>query len=88
MMVRFYEECASGPPLGVRHRRGEPPTSASQLISDCGKQDLALALPARVLLTDPQRATLAEIGKRLGRQPLEPVASVAKPDTIRVGIGS
>jgi transposase InsO family protein len=33
-------------------------------------------------LTDPQRATLAEIGKRLGRQPLEPVASVAKPDTI------
>jgi putative transposase len=39
-------------------------------------------LPARVPLTDPQRATLAEIGKRLGRQPLEPVASVAKPDTI------
>src|SRR5947209_13025977 len=38
--------------------------------------------PARVPLTDPQRATLAEIGKRLGRQPLEPVASVAKPDTI------
>ena len=39
-------------------------------------------LPTRVPLTDPQRATLAEIGKRLGRQPLEPVASVAKPDTI------
>jgi putative transposase len=38
--------------------------------------------PARVPLTDPQRATLAEIGKRLGRQPLEPVASLAKPDTI------
>jgi hypothetical protein len=39
-------------------------------------------LPARVPWTDPQRATLAEIGKRLGRRPLEPVASVAKPDTI------
>ena len=39
-------------------------------------------LPARVPLTDSQRATLAEIGKRLGRQELEPVAGAAKPDTI------
>ena len=39
-------------------------------------------LPARVRLTNPQRATLAEIGKRLGRQALEHVASVAKPETI------
>ena len=39
-------------------------------------------LPARVRLTDPQRATLAEIGKRLGRQALEQVAFVAKPETI------
>src|SRR6201988_147658 len=39
-------------------------------------------LPSRLLLTDPQRATLAFIGKRLGRQGLEPVASAAKPDTI------
>src|SRR3954454_2691316 len=38
--------------------------------------------PARVRLTDPQRATLAPIGKRLGRQALEHVASVAKPETI------
>jgi transposase InsO family protein len=39
-------------------------------------------LPARVRLTNPQRATLAEIGKRLGRQALESVALVAKPETI------
>src|SRR3954462_8925723 len=39
-------------------------------------------LPARVRLTDPQRATLAAIGKRLGRQALEHVAMVAKPGTI------
>ena len=39
-------------------------------------------LPARVRLTDPQRATLAAIGKRIGRQALAHVASVAKPDTI------
>jgi putative transposase len=39
-------------------------------------------LPKRLRLTDPQRATLAEIGKRLGRKALENVACVAKPDTI------
>jgi hypothetical protein len=38
--------------------------------------------PARVRLTDPQGATLAAIGKRLGRQALESVALVAKPETI------
>ena len=39
-------------------------------------------LPARLRLSDPERCTLAEIGKRLGRQALKNVACVAKPDTI------
>jgi len=39
-------------------------------------------LPARVPLTNPQRSTLASLGKRLGRQALEQVACVAKPETI------
>jgi len=39
-------------------------------------------LPNRLRLTDPERSTLAVLGKRLGRQGLEPVASVAKPATI------
>jgi putative transposase len=39
-------------------------------------------LPARLRLSDPQRSTLAEIGKRLGRSALQQVACVAKPDTI------
>src|ERR1700759_5720660 len=39
-------------------------------------------LPARVPLTNAQRATLAEIAKRMGRRALEQVASVAKPETI------
>src|SRR6266849_6794299 len=39
-------------------------------------------LPTRLRLSDPQRITLAEIGKRLGRKALEQVACVAKPDTI------
>ena len=39
-------------------------------------------LPARLRLSDPERSTLAEIGKRLGRRALEQVAGVAQPDTI------
>src|SRR5437764_14854262 len=39
-------------------------------------------LPHRLRLTDPQRATLAEIGKRLGRKALHQIAGVARPDTI------
>src|SRR3954468_7801643 len=39
-------------------------------------------LPARMRLSDPQRSTLAEIGKRLGRAALQQVACVAKPETI------
>src|ERR1035437_4229981 len=39
-------------------------------------------LPAHLRLSDPERSTLAEIGRRLGRKGLEKVASVAQPDTI------
>jgi transposase InsO family protein len=39
-------------------------------------------LPGRVPLSDPERSTLAEIGKRLGRTALQQVACVAKPDTL------
>ena len=39
-------------------------------------------LPVRLRLSDPARCTLAEIGKRLGRQALKKVACVAKPDSI------
>ena len=39
-------------------------------------------LPTRLRLTDPERSTLAEIGKRLGRKALKEVARAAKPDTI------
>src|SRR5260370_23905665 len=39
-------------------------------------------LPSRLQLSDPERCTLAEIGKRLGRKRLKQVACTAKPDTI------
>src|SRR5712691_9452387 len=43
---------------------------------------LRTKLPARVRLSNPERITLAEIGKRLGRKALREVACVAKPNTI------
>lgn len=43
---------------------------------------LRIKLPSRLRLSDPERVTLAEIGKRLGRKAFGDVASVAKPDTI------
>ncbi|HXA64158.1 MAG TPA: helix-turn-helix domain-containing protein, partial [Bryobacteraceae bacterium] len=43
---------------------------------------LRAKLPSRLRLSDPERATLAEIGKRLGRKALRAVACVAQPDTI------
>src|SRR5579863_845212 len=43
---------------------------------------LRAKLPSRLRLSDPERATLAEIGKRLGRKALREVTRVAKPDTI------
>src|SRR6266513_1421726 len=43
---------------------------------------LRAPLPTRMRHSDPERSTLAEIGKRLGRAALQQVACVAKPDTI------
>jgi putative transposase len=39
-------------------------------------------IEGRVHLSDGERKTLAEIGKKLGKQALEEVASIVKPDTI------
>ena len=43
---------------------------------------LRAQLKGRLLLSDTERVTLAEIGHRLGRKALEDVANAAKPDTI------
>src|ERR1700694_392618 len=43
---------------------------------------LRTKLPRRLRLSNPERITLGEIGKRLGRRALREVACVAKPDTI------
>jgi putative transposase len=43
---------------------------------------LKAQLQGRLKLTDAERATLGEIGHRLGRKALVEVANVARPDTI------
>src|SRR5437762_8947954 len=43
---------------------------------------LRTKLTARLRLSNPERMTLAEIGKRMGRKALREVACVARPDTI------
>ena len=43
---------------------------------------LRMKLPSRLRRSNPERITLAEIGKRLGRKALRDVARMAKPDTI------
>src|ERR1700682_4847006 len=45
-------------------------------------QILRAKLPGRVRLSNPERITLAEIGKQMGRKALRDVACVARPDTI------
>ena len=39
-------------------------------------------IKGRLRLTDGERKTLAEIGKRLGKKALEEVANIVKPDTL------
>ena len=43
---------------------------------------LKAQLSGRVKLSDTERATLGEIGHRLGRKALAEIATVARPDTI------
>ena len=43
---------------------------------------LRAQIKGRLLLSDAERATLAEIAHRLGRKALEELAAVAKPDTL------
>ncbi len=43
---------------------------------------LRTQIKGRLLLTDGERKTLAEIGKRLGKRALDEVATIVKPETI------
>ena len=61
---------------------GKPTVAAANEYLAAENRILRAHLPTRLRLSDPQRSTLVEIGKRLGRKALEQVACVAKPNTI------
>ena len=83
----FYDE--------LRHARFHPLRPPSGLCDGLVNQELLLQneylaaenrilrahLATRFRLSDPERSTLAEIGKRLGRKALREVARTAKPET-------
>ena len=82
MMDVPHDRHQMGSPVGVRHRDGQSETPAPKRVPRRRESDSPSHLPARMRLSDPERSTLAEIGKRLGRTALQQVACVAKPDTI------
>src|SRR5215467_5404555 len=67
---------------GVRHGTGEPELLLQNEHLVAENRIMRAHFQARLRLSDRERRTLAEIGKRLGRKVLEKVACVAKPDTI------
>ena len=69
-------------PARLRDRSGQPGTLLQNEYLGAENRILHAHLPARLRLSHPERSTLAEIGKRLGRKALAQVACVAKPDTI------
>src|SRR5919205_619086 len=67
---------------GLCNRTGQSTIAAAERVLGCGESDLKIASAVTTRLSDPERSTLAEIGKRLGRKALAQVACVAKPETI------
>jgi putative transposase len=77
-----YEELPGGPPARVHVwlLNQELLLQVEYLAAE--NRILRAHLPGRLRLSNAERSTLAEIGKRLGRKGLSTVAQVAKPETI------
>jgi putative transposase len=67
---------------GLRHRNGQSRTPVAERISGAENRILSGQIKGRLLLSEGEKATLAEIAQRLGRKALEELAAVAKPDTL------
>src|SRR4051794_40773988 len=76
------DQLPGGATAGIRDGSGESGTAAAGRISRGREPNPASAWASPLRLSDAERATLAEIGKRLGRKGLAKVAQVAKPETI------
>ncbi len=66
--------------LHHRHRRSRTAVRNEYLAAE--NRILKAQIKGRLLLSEADKATLAEIAHRLGRKALEEVAAAAKPDTI------
>ena len=64
------------------HWHGGSRAAGAERISAAENRILKAQLKGRLKLSDAERATLGEIGHRLGRKALAEVATVARPDTI------
>src|SRR3954468_13394324 len=82
MMVAFHEEHAVARLLAYVTGMVNQQVLLQNEYLAAENRILRAHLPTRLRLTDPQRSTLAEMGKHLGRRALQQVACVAKPDTI------
>jgi len=67
---------------GLRDRSRQPGTAPEERVPIGENRILKAHLQPGFRLSPPERTTLAEIGKRLGRKLLQQVASIANPDTI------
>jgi hypothetical protein len=67
---------------GLRHRNGQSRTPVAERISGAENRILSGQIKGRLLLSEGEKATLAEIAQRLGRKALEELAAVAKPGTL------
>src|SRR6266567_3194395 len=70
-----------GAASGLRYRIGQSGTPAANEYLAAENGILKAHLRPRLRLSDGERATLAEIGRRLGRKGLQQVARIARPDT-------
>jgi transposase InsO family protein len=70
-----------GAASGLRYRIGQSGTPAANEYLAAENGILRAHLRPRLRLSDGERATLAEIGRRLGRKGLQQVARIARPDT-------
>jgi hypothetical protein len=67
---------------GIHHRDGRSGTAVRNEYLVTENRILRHQIKGRVRLSDGERATLADIGHKLGKRGLEEVATIVTPDTI------
>jgi putative transposase len=71
-----------GAPARLCHRNSQSRTPVANEYLATENRILRGQIKGRLLLSDGEKVTLAEIAHRLGRMALEEVAATARPDTI------